>query len=118
MKKVKTYRASKLTIQQLSELANHLGESEAGVIALALDRLHQKEIPSMYYASHNPYGVTTHNRDGNQANKLHRFQTVQERDQWVEQEPRHRESVSSDGELVERCKQVAVKIGWPVSYME
>lgn len=118
MKKVKTYRASKLTAQQLSELCKYLGESEAGVIALALERLYQEEIPTMHYASYNPYGITTLNTDGNQANKLHRFQTAQERDEWVKQNPQHREIVPSDSDLTERCKQVAEKSGWPVSYME
>lgn len=46
-RKVTSYRLPEMTLEQIKALTESTGSSDANVIAFAIDRMHQQEIPQM-----------------------------------------------------------------------
>jgi len=72
----------------------------------------------MYFASHNPYGVTVKNTGGGRPNRMHMFSTSEKRDTWVRMDLEHRQKEHAHSSAVRRCRSVSEYMGWPVDYLE
>lgn len=72
---------------------------------------------TFYYACECPYGIYAVNRDGAQADEVHRFGSGLERDNWVMMDPEHREPLSANHPRVRAAKQSTNRHGleWPVA---
>ena len=69
----------------------------------------------MYYAIERPYGVLALNTGGAQADKVRRFASRADRDDWVLARDTHREAVGASHPMVRRAKEDAgLGLEWPV----
>lgn len=70
-----------------------------------------------YYACECPYGIFTLNLDGAQSNRVHRFVSGLERDNWIMADPTHREKLRADHPWVRAAKKQIHQfgLGWPVA---
>lgn len=65
----------------------------------------------LHYATYNPYGVSTYNADGVQANYLHCYRSRTQRDAVVEANEDDFTAVLAGDPIVLRCKRAAERYG-------
>ena len=70
----------------------------------------------MRYGAYKPYGVGSINMRGNQADKVHRFATSQEREDWIAEDETFREAVLANSQEVRKAKKAArdFDLTWPI----